>query len=398
MPFPPEERPISLGEHGKTVDAAMVSLGRMAAAHRQAATMFARSRLLDRKEALSSSGMEGTQSTLDAILSLESSEELDQDGSMRTSGDGLTRQVRRYAQVLSKLVPQARRVGPGIFTIDLMLKIHSALMADEADYIARHKSQLGEFRGSVVWIGGHGTDIAYSTWNPPGPEYLSECLSNTIAYMQADGPHVLFQPILLRVAIAHADFEAVHPFADGNGRVGRLLIPMMLAAKGHEPVYLSPWIEANRAQYYEGLKAAQQQLNPVPLVAALANAVIATEAEVQRTDEALGELSCRWRAAARLRRSSSADRLIDLLPWLPVVSIKTVCDQLDVTPKAAGDGVARLVDLGILHETTGYRRNRVFSCPDALRVLSRPFGADPILPGDDMDPESDQADDTPGWR
>ncbi len=370
VPAPPFEAGFKLGEHGRDVDAAMAALGRMATPPPTGIMRFLRSRILARQEAISSSGMEGTQSTLDAVLGLDSDSE----------ADAPARQVRSYAIALDTLTPEARAQGPDIFSVDFFCKIHRFVMSDMPDY----KDVPGQLRRSVVWIGGAGSDISYSTWNPPGPEHLSACLNDTARYMRADGPHAVSQPILLRIAIAHAHFEAVHPFLDGNGRVGRLLIPLMLTAEGYEPVYISPWIETNKALYYEGLKAAQQQLDHGPLTGVLAKAIIETEKELLASEAALKRLYDIWRSTVKLRHNSSAARLLAILPWLPVLSVKTACEILGVTPKAAGDGIKALCQAGILKELTGLRRNRVFEAQDVMRIITRPLGAPPLLPNEEM--------------
>lgn len=373
VPASPEESPVRLGSHGRTVDQAMTALGRMAGTPATGIMRFLRARMMSRQEALSSSGMEGTQSTLDAVLGLDND----------TDEDASARQVRSYAIALDRLVPKALEDGPDLFSVRLFEELHAHVMADAPSY----RDQPGRFRDRVVWIGGRGLDIAYSTWNPPGPEHIEECLSDSARYMQGLGAHAVSQPLLLRVAIAHAHFEAVHPFLDGNGRVGRLLIPLMLAAEGHEPVYISPWIEANKSTYFEALKCAQQRLDPAPLAGAFAQGIIETEIELNATEAALQELSDIWRQSTSLRAGSSAARLLDVLPWMPILSVATASQALEVTRKAAGDGIARLCKAGILQEKTGYRRNRIFEARDVMRIVTRPFGARPAMPGEEPDDE-----------
>lgn len=371
VPAPPDEGLIRLSGQGHLVDQAMAALGRMAAGPADGIMKFLRTRMMSRQEALSSSGMEGTQSTLEAVLGLDS----------ETEEDAPARQVRSYAVALDSLVPEAREQGHDVFTVDLFRRLHAEVMKDAPDY----RDTPGRIRDRVVWIGGAGKDIAYSTWNPPGPEHIDRCLEDTASYMTAQGPHAVNQPLLLRVAIAHAHFEAVHPFLDGNGRVGRLLLPLMLAAEGYEPVYISPWIEAHKGEYYEALKKAQQQLDPAPLAGAFARGVIETEKELLASERALGQLSAIWREGVKVRRGSSAERLMEILPWLPVLSVATASETLKVTRKAAGDGIDQLCGLGIMRETTGYQRNRIFEAPDVLRIVTRPFGAEPIMPGKEPD-------------
>ena len=106
-------------------------------------------------------------------------------------------------------------------------------MTGDKDY----KDVPGELRKRVVWIGG-GKNMASSDFNPPPPSRVPQCMDEQVAYLRTDGMQPFQQSIILRLAIAHSHFEAVHPFRDGNGRVGRLLIPLMMAADGHAPLYL----------------------------------------------------------------------------------------------------------------------------------------------------------------
>ncbi|WP_189382904.1 Fic family protein [Gemmobacter nanjingensis] len=354
------------------VEKAVAALGRLSAPPETGVERFLLSRLIRRQEALSSSGMEGTQSTLAAVLS----------GDVGNEQDATARQVRRYAMALDTLVPQAEKIGPDIFTPAHFAAVHHEVLNNDPDY----KGGPGEIREKVVWIGATGKDIAYSTWNPPGPEHIMACLEDTAAYMRGNGPHTVNQGLILRLAIAHAHFEAVHPFLDGNGRVGRLLIPLMLAAEGHEPVYLSPWIEANRTIYYEALKAAQQRLDPTPLVGAIATGIVETEKELTKTRDALATLTDLWKQRVKLRQRSSASETLKLLPFCPVLSVRTLMELLSVTAKAAGEGIDRLVDARILEEITGNARNRIFISRDVLRIISRPFGAEPVLEISDDQP------------
>jgi Fic family protein len=379
VPASPEDGPISLAGHRPIIDQAMTALGRLATTPATSLEGFLLSRLMRRQEALSSSGIEGTQSTLDAVLSIDAG----------TERDATARQVRRYAIILDELVPRATRIGQDIFTPGLFAEIHQGIMQDDKDYA----DVPGEIRKKVVWIGGAGKDIAYSTWNPPGPEHIRSCLEDTARYMRGNGPQVVSQGLILRIAIAHAHFEAVHPFLDGNGRVGRLLIPLMLAAEGHEPVYISPWIEANRSLYYEALKTAQQRLDPAPLAGAIATGIVETEKELVRTRRALNEITEIWKMGQSFRRNSSADRALSVLKFCPVLSVGTLTKILGVTPKAAGDGIEKLMEAGIVREITGQARNRIFVAPDILRIVSRPFGAKPAIHAED-EPDSEE----PGWR
>ncbi|MEI8396519.1 MAG: Fic family protein [Rhodospirillaceae bacterium] len=324
------------------------------------------SRVLTRREAVASSSIEGTNSTLDELLTVE-----------ETADDAATdaaRQVRDYALALDTLLPEARAQGPSLFTMELVCRLHRLVMADDPDY----SDVPGEFRRRVVWIGGR--DIAYSTFNPPPPDDVPSCLEETMDYMRCSGMQAVTQSLLTRMAVAHAHFEAVHPFRDGNGRVGRLLLPLSMAADSHIPLYLSPYIDAHRNAYNDALKAAQQRLELAAIVAFMADAVVGTVDELQATATALTALQALWRQRRKFRGGSTALRALAMLPHYPVVTVSRLSAVLGVSFHSASQAVGSLVDAGILTERTGYTRNRIFSAPEVLSVLNRPFSAEPILP------------------
>jgi len=326
------------------------------------------SRILPRREAVSSSAIENTNSTLDELLAIEET------NAFGRSGAAI--QVRDYALALDALMPQARQQGPAIFTTELAGRLHRAVMQGDAGYAG----EPGALRRQVVWIGGRG-DIAYSTYNPTPPEDVARCLEEAMAYMRGEGMQALHQPLPTRMAIAHAHFEAVHPFKDGNGRVGRLLLPLMMAAEGTVPLYLSPYIEARKEAYYAALKAAQQREAWSEIIGFMADAVVGTVEELLATQQALAELRAIWGERRRFREGSASRRALELLPHYPVLTASRLSSLLRVTPPAARTAIEQLVEAGVLAEKTGYRKNRIFAAPEVLTIFNRPFGEAPILPG-----------------
>lgn len=347
-------------------EAASAALARIDALARELCDPYLVSRVLTRREAVSSSSIEGTNSTLDELLSVEEAA----DGGASSAA----KQVRDYALALDAFIPRARSEGPKIFSLELVKELHRCVMRDDPGYA----DVPGEFRTRVVWIGGRG-DIAYSIYNPPPPSAIERCLNDTIAYMRDDDLQSMRQSLLTRMAVAHAHFESVHPYRDGNGRVGRLLVPLMMAAEGHVPLYLSSYIEANRATYMQALKAAQQRLEWHELTGFISDAVVGTEAELMATRHALSRLGKFWYSRRMLRKGSTAMRTLDILPHYPVLTGKRLAELLDVTFAAASNGLRQLVEAGILTERTGYARNRVFVAEEALRVINRPYGTEPVL-------------------
>ncbi|MGB8841149.1 MAG: Fic/DOC family N-terminal domain-containing protein [Aliidongia sp.] len=367
VPAPPPEHVVSTMEIRACCEAAERALAVIETLASNLPDPWLVSRILLRREAVSSSAMENTNATLDELLSVE------EGGAPDASSTAL--QVRDYALALDELIPEARRCGPAMFTVDLVARLHAAAMRGDGNYL----DSPGNLRTSVVWIGGKG-DIAYSTFNPQPPGDVRPCLEQTMAYLRCEGMQTMHQSLLTRMAIAHAHFEAVHPFRDGNGRVGRLLLPLMMAAEGTVPLFLSPYIEANRDAYYAALKAAQQRLEWPAIIGFMADAVVGTVAELLATRSALDQLGRIWRTRRKFRNGSAALRALDHLSHYPVVTVTRLTKILDITFPAAAAAVNQLTETGILTERTGYRAHRISVAREALSIINRPFGEEPILP------------------
>ncbi len=350
----------------REIQAASAALARLEALTSELGDPWLVSRILMRREAVSSSAIEGTNSTLDELLAVEETGE--------AQGLEAARQVKDYALCLDAAVPRATSLGPLVFTSGLIGELHRSVMRNEIACIGTP----GEPRTRVVWIGGR--DIAYSTYNPTPPEDIGRCLGDTIAYMRGDADETWPPHIIVRMAVAHAHFEAVHPFTDGNGRVGRLLLPLLMAAHGHAPLFLSSYIEAHRSAYYAALKAAQQRLLWHEMIGFISYAVTGSVAELLATRRALQDLRPIWLSRRKFRSGSAALRGLDVLPHYPIATVGRLASLLDVSTGQAGQSVQQLVDAGILRERTGYRRNRLFAAAEALSIINRPFGEDPILP------------------
>lgn len=369
VPLPPPENGIPLHAVALRLSAADAALARIDTLAAELKDPYLISRILPRREAISSSSIEGTNSTLDELLSIEETGGGEQNDAAV--------QVRDYAIALDDYVPRARAEKHKIFTTELVQDLHRTVMAGDTGY----KDKPGQFRNIVVWIGGGG-NIAYSTYNPAPPDDIAACLEQTMDYMRFEGMQQMTQSLILRMAIAHSHFEAVHPFRDGNGRVGRLLLPLMMAAEDHTPLYLSPYIEKHKDAYDTSLKAAQQRLEWHEPAGFLADAIVGTADELLMTRDALAALSKLWHERRKFRQGSAALRALEILPHYPVLTIKRLADILEVSVPASTQAIKLLVEGGMLTERTGYARNRVFVSPEALSIINRPFGETPILPGD----------------
>ncbi len=319
VPPPPPEGGISVPGATKALDAAQAAFGKVDAIAAQIKDPYIVSRILTRREAVSSSSIEGTQSTLDELLSVE---ETGDDDARHEA-----RQVRNYAVALDEFIPVAAKDGYGVFAMDLIKDLHRAVMKDDPDY----QDVPGELRRRVVWIGGKG-DIAYSSLNPPPAVDVPDCLAQTVDYLRNEGMQQVTQGFITRMAVAHTHVEAVHPFRDGKGRVGRLLLPLMMAAEKHIPLYLSPYIESKKGTYYDSLRDAQQRLDWQPIVTFMADAVTGTVDELFRTREALSKLCELWGERRKFRKGSAAMRGLDELHNYPVLTAKRLGELLQISP------------------------------------------------------------------
>ena len=166
--------------------------------------------------------------------------------------------------------------------------------------------------------------------------------------MRCEGMQAQNQSLVVRMAIAHSHFEAVHPFRDGNGRVGRLLLPLMMAAEGHTPLYLSPYVETHKNAYYASLKAAQQQLNWLETAGFLADAIVDSADELLITRSALTDLTEDLAKAAEIPGRLGCSQSWDQLTHYPVLTITRLADLLGVSFTAASQAVDQLIEAGIL--------------------------------------------------
>jgi len=368
VPLPPPEDaialpPETLHEHRQAVEA-MARLDALAA---ELKDPYLISRILTRREAVASSAIEGTNSTLDELLAVEET----QDGAATVAAI----QVRDYATALDALLPRAQGIKHVLFTSELVADLHRAVMRGNSDY----PDEPGALRSSVVWIGG-GRDISYSIYNPTPPDGIAAALAESMRYLRCEDMQAMTQSLIVRMAVGHAHFEAVHPFRDGNGRVGRLLLPLMMAAENRTPLYLSPYIEAHKPAYYAALKSAQQRLDWAAAVGFIARAIVGTAEEVLATRTALQALAGLWRARRKFRAGSGAARALDLLPHYPVITIPRLAATLGLSFNASATAIDQLAAVGIVTLRAERRYNRVFVATEALSIINRPFGAEPILP------------------
>jgi Fic family protein len=321
-------------------------------------------RTLDRREAVRSSQIEGTHAGLDHVFEYEAT----------GSGHGLPADVRvtaNYVIALDHGLQVVRAAGSSqALTLDLIRKLHELLM--EGDEAYRNKDVPGQFRTRQNWIGAR--SIYDAKIVPPPPDRLDAPLRNLEAGLQyaASAEDQYRVSIIVRMAIMHAYFELVHPFLDGNGRIGRILLPLMLAAEGYPPVYLAGHLKNHQSQYSRALGNAQLQEKWAEWIGFLANGVTVSCVDSVKTAEDLLAIRASWtQRLAHLRRDASALAALDVILGSPVITANKLRDALTVSFPAANTAITQLETADILRPTGKQGRNRAFIAHEVIARLDR---------------------------
>ncbi|MGH2762612.1 MAG: Fic family protein [Thermoleophilaceae bacterium] len=306
-----------------------------------------------RREAVLSSQIEGTQSTLEDLLAVE----------LEPATPGLPEDVEEVVNYVHAMNYGLERLSSLPLSKRLIREIHGELLRS-----GRGAERLrGEFRRDQNWIGPENTPIERATFVPPPVPQMQSALDDFERFL-----HDEELPVLIHAGLAHAQFETIHPFMDGNGRVGRLLITFLLVHRGalHRPLlYLSHYLKQNRAEYYDRLMAVRRRGDWEGWLVFFLGGVAATATEATQTARAILGLRERHRELVGERTGLNGMRLLDLLYDRPLVNVNLVKGSLDVSFATANNLVAQFEEAGLLREITGGRRRRVFSYDDYLALL-----------------------------
>ncbi len=310
-----------------------------------------------RKEAVLSSQIEGTQSSLSDLLLFEVD---------RAPGAPIDDVVEVSNYVAAMQHGLDRLHGDFPLSNRLIREIHEKLLSRGRGNL----KQPGEFRTSQNWIGG--TRPGNAAFVPPPADQMLLCMNDLESFLHTD-PHGL--PTLVRTALAHVQFETIHPFLDGNGRVGRLLITFLLCQAGvlREPLlYLSLYFKQRRAEYYGHLDAVRQRGDWEAWLEFFLEGVLKTAQSAVDTAQRLTALFKHDRDAIqkRGRQASSALRVHEALQRRPVTGLQAIADSTEMTFPTTNAGMQVLVDLGIAREVSGRLRNRVYSYAAYLDILN----------------------------
>lgn len=310
-----------------------------------------------RREAVLSSQIEGTQASLNDFLEYEA---LQRQGERRID-------ILEVSNYIAALRYGLDRVQTLPLSLRLIREIHLQLMQGVRG--GEPVRTPGEFRRSQNWVGG--ASPATARYVPPPVQEMHEALDQFERFLHAENTF----PQLIRIGLAHAHFETIHPFLDGNGRIGRLLVIFMLCHAGalDEPLlYLSIFFKENQLEYYDRLQAVRDAGDWSGWLAFFLQGVAQVASQATETARAIVHLREKVQedvSAALGARSANALRLLDFLFQSPYITVKLVEAELGMSQPGANALVGKLVKLGVLLETTGKRRNRVFSFPRYLALF-----------------------------
>ena len=311
-----------------------------------------------RKEAVLSSMIEGTQSSLSDLLLFE----LDQEPGVPLDD------VREVSNYVAALDHGLRLLEEGLpLSLRLFREIHGVLLTR-----GRGSNQTpGEFRRSQNWIGG--TRPGNAAFVPPPAEEVLECMSKLELFLH-DQPEPT--PVLLKAVLAHVQFETIHPFLDGNGRLGRLLIALLLCEQKvlREPMlYLSLYFKTHRQYYYDLLNNVRLTGDWEAWLDFFAEAVIATATQAVETAQQLLDLSNqdRNKISALGRAAASTLQVHRALMEHPIATSGSLVEKTGITPATVNKALGHLEQLGIVKELTAQKRNRLFSYAGYIEIMSR---------------------------
>jgi Fic family protein len=299
-----------------------------------------------RQEAVLSSQIEGTQSTLEDVLKFE----------LDAKGHDAPRDVAEVVNYVQAMNYGLARLKTLPLSLRLIREIHAILLTG----VRGGDRTPGEFRRVQNWIGPAGCSIHAATFVPPPAEQLPAALADLEHFL-----HDPAQPLLIHCGLVHAQFETIHPFIDGNGRIGRLLITLLLCERQALQLpllYLSYYLKAHRAEYYDRLMAVRNDGNWEGWLSFFLRGIVEVSQAATATARAILTLreEHRQQIAAQMEGSTTGLRLLDQLFEQPLLTVRLVEEHLGCSYATAAKLVEAFVQLGLLRETTGWQRNRRF--------------------------------------
>lgn len=321
----------------------------------------AAARLLLRAEAMASSKIEGLEVGARRLLRAQ----------LADTPDITAAEVQNNIEAMRWAIDSL--AGVERITVDALLAVHERLLAG-----TRLEAHAGKLREQQNWIGGSSYNPCSAAFVPPPPERVRDLLEDLCEF--CDGDEL---PAIAQAALAHAQFETIHPFVDGNGRAGRALSHVVLRRRGLAQVVVPPVslvLATWSKDYVDGLTATRYRSGPSSpeavdgldhWVGLFAAAVARAVADAEIYEQRVAEVEARWREKlGKVRANSAVDLLIGALPGAPVVTVQSAAALIDRSAQAVNEAIARLVEAGVLEQITVGRRNRAFEAADLVDVFT----------------------------
>ena len=317
------------------------------------------------REAVLSSKIEGTQATLGELLAAEAGVAVDR------SPDDL-REVGNYVVALEHGILRLTELP---LCVRIIRELHEKLMTD----VRGQQAMPGRFRKIQNWIGKPGSTLATASFIPPPPDNVETCLAAWEKFL-----HESDLPPLVTIALAHYQFEAIHPFLDGNGRVGRLLITLFLIERQILPtplLYLSAFFEAARRDYYDGLRGVSERGEWNEWLEYFLQGVARMSEDALSRAARINSKLIEWQKKVAGDSTNAPLRVVELLAANPFITAKGAAEKLGVAFTTAQRAIERLERLGIVKQSGDSKRDRVYCAKALLDILEEPARLTPVEGG-----------------
>ena len=309
-----------------------------------------------KREAVLSSKIEGTQATLGELLAAEAGVAVD-----RSPED--LKEVGNYVTALEHGIARLKELP---LCVRIIRELHEKLMTG----VRGHQATPGKFRKIQNWIGRPGSTPATASFIPPPPDEVEPCLAQWEKFL-----HETDLPPLVTVALAHYQFEAIHPFLDGNGRVGRLLITLFLIERQILPtplLYLSAFFEAARRDYYDGLRGVSERGAWSDWLEYFLLGVARMSEDALSRAARMNTKVAEWQKKVAGDSTNAPSRVVELLAMNPYITVKGAAEKLEVAFTTGQRAIERLERLGIVKQMGDAKRDRVYCATALLDILEEP--------------------------
>lgn len=313
-----------------------------------------------RREAELSSRIEGTQAELRDIYLFEM-----QVSPIRPD----VPDVREVANYVRALEYGLKRCNELPVCLRMIKELHKILLED----VRGEADRPGDFRITQNWIGSSGCPIEQAAYIPPSPEQILPCLDALERFLNAPLGNI---PPLVWLAMVHYQFEAIHPFRDGNGRIGRLIIMLLLCTLrllDRPMLYLSAYFERNRQEYYERLLRVSTHGEWPQWILFFLRGIVEQSTDAFCRSRELLQLQQKYHSRMKSKRSALQMKIADLLVERPIVTTKFVSEHFSIAYQTAKNNIARLTRIGILKELSVTKRNKLYVAEEVLDIINRPF-------------------------